>query len=488
MDTLFVDRAEQSELIVDSFAGGGGTSTGLEAAGLKVHIAINHNRRAIAMHRVNHPNTQHFCEDVWKVDPKAVCGDRPVGLFWLSPDCTFHSRARGGRPFRDRRKTHRTRGLAWLAVHWAKTVAPRVIMLENVCEFVDWGPLADDGSPCPMRKGFTFRRFVRMLQNLGYVVDWQPLRACDLGVPTSRQRLFLVARRDQRPIIWPEPTHGCGSLPYRSAGECIDWSIPCPSIFDPERQLVPATLRRIARGLRRHMIETPTPYVVEIGEEGQGPERRQLIGATLIQVSYGERKGQAPRVPGLDKPLGTVVAGGAKHALVVAFLAKHYGGHENHGTSLFAPIDTITTKDHNALVTARLAHRQCPERVRAFLIEYYSTEQRGRLREPLPTVTTHDRFAMVVVRGEEYVIEDIGMRLLTPRELFRAQGFPDSYIIDRGVLDDGVGGTYPIQLTKTQQVHLCGNSVPPPLAQALAYANLMAPPETLSRFQSGRLF
>jgi DNA (cytosine-5)-methyltransferase 1 len=361
-------------------------------------------------------------------------------------------------------------------------------MLENVREFADWGPLAEDGTPCPMRKGFTFRRFVRMLQNLAYNVDWQALRASDYGAPTSRERLFMVARRDGQPIIWPEPTHGRGRVPYRTAGECIDWSIPCPSIFDRERELVPATLRRIARGLRRYVIEGDKPYVVEIGGALGRIGGRSLIGATLIQTSYGERRGQAPRVPGLHKPLGTIVAGGAKHALVVAFLAKHYGGHENSGTSPSVPLDTITTKDHNALVTARLTRSPSPERVRAFLMEYYGVDQRPDLNAPLRTVTTHDRFALVMVRGEGYVIEDIGMRLLTPRELFRAQGFPESYVIDRGVVDDGDGLTHEIELSKTQQVHLCGNSVPPPLAQALAYANLTAKPEAVARVHSGRLF
>jgi len=488
-DWLNNDQSEEDEIHVDSFAGCGGTTTGLEAAGLVVHIAINHNRPAVAVHRANHPETEHYCEDVWDVDPKTVCRGRRVGSFWLSPDCTHHSRARGGRPFRDRRRAHRTRGLAWLAIHWAKEVAPRIIRLENVCEFADWGPLTADGTPCPMRKGFTFRRFVKRLQNLGYEVDWRELRACDYGAPTSRKRLFLVARRDGRPIIWPAPTHGRGLLPYRTAGECIDWSVPCPSIFNRKRKLVPATLRRIARGLRKFVIESDNPYVVELGDEGQTGSGKRLIGATLIQTSYGERRGQAPRVPGLHKPLGTVVAGGAKHALVVAFLAKNYGGHESSGSSAHAPLDTITTKDHNALVTARMTPvRSSPERVRAFLTEYYSTDQNPHLDEPLRTVTTKDRFALVLVHGEEYVIEDICMRLLTPRELLRAQGFPESYIIDYGLVDDEHGGTRRITLSTSQQVRLCGNANPPPLAEALARVERLADSQRIPQFQSGRLF
>jgi len=358
-----------------------------------------------------------------------------------------------------------------------------------ICEFADWGPLTDDGTPDPMRKGFTFRRFVKRLQNLGYYVEWRELKACDYGAPTSRKRLFLIARRDGRPVIWPQPTHGQGLLPYRTAGECIDWTIDTPSIFNRQRKLVPATLRRIARGLRKYVIETDNPYVVEVGgEPGHGSGKR-LIGATLIQTSYGERRGQAPRVPGLHKPLGTIVAGGAKHALVVAFLAKNYGGHESSGSSLHAPIDTITTKDHNALVTARMSPLgAAPERVRAFLMEYYSCDQDPHLDEPLRTVTTRDRFAIVMVRGHEYVIEDICMRLLTPRELFRAQGFPESYIIDYGLDEDKFGNVRRIEVGKSQQVFLCGNSVPPALSQALASADRLAEPERLPRFQSGRLF
>jgi DNA (cytosine-5)-methyltransferase 1 len=468
-----------SELVVDSFAGGGGTTCGLEAAGLPVDLAINHNPRALGMHRINHPDTQHLCEDVWSVDPKSVCAGRSVGLFWLSPDCTFHSRARGGKPFRDRRKTHRTRGLAWLAIHWAKQVAPRIIMLENVREFADWGPLDDDGSPDPMRKGFTFRRFVRMLQNLDYCVDWRMLRACDYGAPTSRERLFMVARRDHEPIIWPRPTHGPGLIPFRTAGDCIDWSIPCPSIFDRDRALVPATLRRVARGLRRHVIETSEPYLVEIGSESSPHSNRRLIGATLIQTSYGERRGQAPRVPGLHKPLGTIVAGGAKHALVIAFLTQYYG----------SQFDDRVRSDIDRVASNGMTRASRAEQVRAFLIAYYGSEQQGTLREPLPTVTTHDRFALVTVRGEPYLIEDIGLRLLTPRELFRAQGFPDSYIIDRALIDDErTGFEREVALTRTQQVHMCGNSVPPSLSQALATANLVGPADYLPRFASGNLF
>jgi len=353
-------------------------------------------------------------------------------------------------------------------------------MLENVREFADWGPLDEDGSPDPMRKGFTFRRFVGMLQNLNYAVDWRLLRACDYGAPTSRERLFMVARCDHRPIVWPEPTHGPGLIPFRTAGDCIDWSLPCPSIFDRDRPLVPATLRRVARGLRRHVIETSEPYVVEIGSQTSPHADHRLIGATLIQTPSGERRGQAPRVPGLHKPLGTIMAGGAKHPLVVAFLARYYGLQDER-------YRVLTDIESSAAIEVHRESRG--EQVRAFLIAYYGTEQQGTLRDPLPTVTTHDRFALVTVRGEPYRIEDIGLRLLTPRELFRAQGFPDNYIIDRARIDDErAGGQSEIALTRTQQVYMCGNSVPPRESQALATANILRLADYPPRSSSGTLF
>jgi DNA (cytosine-5)-methyltransferase 1 len=488
-DPALVPRPKRN---VDSFAGGGGVTEGVTEAGLTVHAAINHSRIALAMHRANHPQTRHYCEDVWDVDPLEVCDGSPVRLFWLSPDCTYHSRARAGKPRRSRNRVQRVRGLPWLANHWIKRLpmpqTPEVIMLENVLDFKNWGPLLPDGTPCPMRRGATFRRFVSGLQNRDYTVDWRTLRACDFGVPTSRERLFLIARRDGRPIAWPTPTHGPGLLPYRTAGEIIDWSLPIRSIFEPERKLVPATLRRIARGICRHVIETPDPYIVDVGAKCGGEGGKQLIGATLIQTSYGERPGQAPRVPGLNKPLGTIVAGGTKHALVVAFLTKYWPGPETRSGSRVVSIDSLTPTLRNTGGAASSASSGSAERVRAFLIEYYGTPQNPSLREPLRTVTTHDRFALVTVHGEQYRIDDIGMRLLTPRELFRAQGFPDSYIIDYGIDEDETGRTQRIEFTRTQKVHLCGNSVPPPLVRALAHANLVAAPAELPRFATGQLF
>lgn len=538
-----------SELIVDNFAGGGGASTGLERAfGRPVDIAINHDPEALAMHAANHPHTKHYCESVFDVDPAAITGNQPVGLVWLSPDCKHFSKAKGGKPV-----SKKIRGLAWIALRWAATVKPRVIMLENVEEFVTWGPLGADGRPCPKNRGRTFRSFVNALARHGYRVEHRELRACDFGAPTIRKRLFLVARRDGLPIVWPTPTHGdpksaavrAGALqPWRTAGtDVIDWSIPCPSIFERERPLKDATLRRIARGIMKFVVNSADPFVIHLTHHGAdraasisaplatvtGANRGEqalvaahitkfranstgsaadtplhtvtaggdcarpagaahamgVVAATLIQTSYGERPGQAPRVPHLDKPLGTIVAGAAKHAAVTAFLAKHYGGHESPGSSLDAPISTVTTQDHHHPVTSNLVKLRGTSRdgqpadeplhtisaggthhaeVRAFLIKYYGNEKDGvELREPLHTVPTHDRFGLVTIHGEDYAIVDIGMRMLTPRELARAQGFPDSY-----VLDPVVNGK---PLSKSAQVRMIGNSVCPDVATALIRAN-----------------
>lgn len=530
-----------SELIVDNFAGGGGASTGLERAfGRPVDVAINHDPEALAMHAANHPHTQHYCESVFDVDPVAITGNQPVGLVWLSPDCKHFSKAKGGKPV-----SKKIRGLAWIALRWAATVKPRVIMLENVEEFVTWGPLGADGRPCPKNRGRTFRSFVNALARHGYRVEHRELRACDFGAPTIRKRLFLVARRDGLPIVWPTPTHGdpksaavrAGALqPWRTAADCIDWSIPCPSIFERDRPLKDATLRRIARGIMKFVVNSADPFIVSYYSDDarfrgaptgaplgttttanrfavvaptimhithQGDDRTRaadaplatittakrgeqaLVAATLIQTSYGERPGQAPRVPGLDKPLGTVVAQGVKHAAVTAFLAKHYGGHKSPGSSLSTSIGTITTQDHHHLVTSNIVKLRGTSRdgqpvdeplhtisaggthhaeVRAFLIKYYGNEKDGvELREPLHTVPTHDRFGLVTIHGEDYAIVDIGMRMLTPRELARAQGFPDSYI-----LDPVVNGK---PLSKSAQVRMIGNSVCPDVATALIRAN-----------------
>ena len=447
------------EMIVDLFAGGGGASTGIELAlGRHVDVAVNHDPEAVLLHQANHPQTQHYVSDVFEVDPHQVTNGRPVGLLWASPDCTYHSKARGGKPHRDRNRARRRRGLAGVVVRWARSVRPRVICLENVEEFQHWGPLLDDGTPCPERRGSSFRRWVAQLAGAGYAVEWRELRAYHYGAPTTRKRLYLIARCDGNPIVWPDPTHDDPAslavrqgkrLPWRTAAECIDWSIECPSIFERARPLADNTMRRIARGVQRYVLDAADPFIVG------------SVAPTLVTVGYGERAGQAPRAPGLDKPLGTVVAGGTKHALVAAFLAKHYGGVI--GQPMTRPIGTVTTVDHHSLATVSTRGEHA-DAVLAFLCKYYGSERDGcDLREPLHTITTVDRFGLVTMRGEQREIADIGLRMLAPRELYRAQGFPDSYRIDMGA--DGRA------LTQRAQVRMCGNSVCPPVAAAIVRAN-----------------
>lgn len=464
------DGTAPRRIIVDSFAGGGGASHGIHLAlGRSPDIAINHDPEAIALHTANHPTTTHFTESVWKVDPRSVADVDGVALLWASPDCKHFSKAKGGKPVEKK-----VRGLAWIVVSWARKVRPRVIILENVEEFAQWGPLLDDDTPDPKKRGLTFRKWVGHLRGLGYVVEWRELRACDYGAPTSRKRLFVIARRDGLPIMWPQPTHASPNAerdlfspqlqPWRTAAECIDWSLPCPSIFERERPLADNTLARIAHGIQRYVINEAKPFVMPVTHHGPprihsldepmrtitGAHRGEyvLVAPTLVQTGYGEREGQSPRSLNLHAPLGTAVAGGVKHALVAAFLARHYGGVV--GQSLRSPMSTVTTVDHHSLVTA-------------FLIKFYGNEVDGqRVTDPLGTVTTRDRFGLVVVDGVDYQITDIGMRMLSPRELARAQGFPDDYALDI----DG--------LSKTAQVRMIGNSVCPPIACALVNANVDA--------------
>lgn len=699
------------EIIVDSFAGGGGASTGIELAlSRSPDIALNHARDALAMHAMNHPQTQHVCEDVFKVDPVLLVGGRRVGLLWMSPDCTHFSKAKGGKP-----KSKKIRGLAWIGVKWAKHVRPRVIILENVQEFEDWGPLTKDNQPCPRRKGRTFKMFVSRLRGLGYNVEWRTIRGMTQGAPTIRERLFLIARCDGKPIVWPAQADwnpnakrlGGPLKAYRTAAECIDWHIPCPSIFltreeakqlkketgiKVKRPLVENTLRRIGKGVWKFVINAVRPFIVPLTHQGSdrvesvdepmrtvtgahrgeraliaahitkfrtgstgsglheplhtvtaGPAENPagaahamgLVAATLVQSGYGERPGQEPRAPGIQVPLGTVVAGGVKHAVVEtqlapfitehanasnqrvmpadeplrtqcsevrgghfaavaatltkfhgerrpgeepravepseplptqtqenrfgvvsAFLAKHFTGVT--GVPATEPMPTVTSKDHNALVSASLVGcggrmGQSPPRsldqpmqtitgkadcclaaaslvrefgmsvgqpvdqpaptimpdgagktavclaklygtaahgaevtrpmptvtatgnhiaeVRAFLVKYYGTAKHAPLTEPMHTVTGNDRFGLVMVEGEPYVIEDIGMRMLEPRELYRAQGFPEAFVIDRAWFDEGERRVLKF-LPKDAQVRMVGNSVCPPVAAALVHANV----------------
>lgn len=441
-----------NDLIIDLFAGGGGASTGIElATGRYVDIAVNHDPQAVAMHETNHPQTRHFCEDVFEVDPVAVTKGKPVGLLWASPDCKHFSKAKGGKPV-----SKKIRSLAWVVVKWARLVRPRVICLENVEEFQTWGPLAGD-LPDPVRKGETFRRWVAELEKLGYVVQYKELRACDYGAPTIRKRLFLVARCDGLPIVFPQPTHGKGLKPYKTAAEIIDWSISCPSIFGRAKPLSDNTLRRIANGVVRFVINAQKPFIVKD------------CAKLLVQMGYGDNEGR--RVLDLNKPLGTVTSGGNKFALVSAFLAKHYSGVV--GTRVNNPVGTITTVDHHSLVMVGMSDvpTDRAEEVRAFLINYYGTGMSSAVNEPLNTCTGHVHSGLVAVRidGKEYAIADIGLRMLQPHELYAAQGFPAGYVFDRS------GNGAP--LSKEAQIRMCGNSVCPPVAAALVKANYGAAAE-----------
>ena len=675
-------------LIIDSFAGGGGASTAIEQAlGVSPDVAINHNPEALALHAANHPDTEHLITSIYAVDPRDVVkkGQR-VGLAWFSPDCKHFSKAKGGKPL-----NKNIRDLAWVVVHWAELVRPEVIALENVEEFTTWAPLrqrqgADgqpvynkDGTPYmepdPERKGETFLTWVRRLRRMGYKVEWRILRACDFGAPTIRKRLFLVARCDGRPIVWPKPTHGDpasaevkeGRLkPWRTAAECIDWSVPCPSIFDTAeeikdkhglraiRPLAENTEARIARGMKRYVLDAARPFVVNLthgarlenadeplrtitganrgekafiapsitrfngGATGQdmrdplatvtansfirkpggaaplglvspsllslkGNARRDsaattphptvlaggghsaliapslmrhfgasvgqsirapsgtivasgggktalvapiltyaqhgganrdpldpihtltastkdnnsLLAATMVQVGYGERDGQAPRALNPGAPLGTVVAGGVKHAGVAAFLAQHNSQRQgvHPGRAIDAPISTLTaTGSHQNLIAP-------------WFVKYYGTGDGSRTDEPCHTVTVKDRFAhmqaelaptfgpehedrarqvaeflrrhdawdggefvTLEIDGETFVIVDIGMRMLTPRELFTAQGFPPDYVIE-GTWTEQDGEWIWHPFPKNVQISCCGNSVSPHPARALLEAN-----------------
>lgn len=508
------------ELIVDNFAGGGGASTGIElAAGRVVDIAINHDPDAILMHQTNHPYTRHYQASVWDIDPVEVCAGQPVGLAWFSPDCKHFSKAKGGKPV-----DKRIRGLAWIALRWAGTVRPRVIILENVEEFQDWGPCRR-GKPIKSRKGETFSKFVAQLRDIGYMVEWRELVAADYGAPTIRKRFFLIARRDGRPIVWSERTHApmdseevrSGKCkPWRSAAEIIDWSLPMYSVFATKqeikeqygtkavRPLAENTMRRIIRGVDKFTIRSGKPFLVPIG--------------------YGERKGQLPRVHDIAAPLSTVVST-TKHNLCAAHLAQYHTEQSEmvRGQGLASPIQTVDTSNRYGLVSANL-------------VEYFGSGRPLDLRDGMHTVTTHDREALAAahvvefkgqdigqtvhaplrtittsagefalcktviakvehgadlgywskirelfnqhcgydmsddevmlleIDGTVYYIRDILMRMLAPRELYNAMGFPADYIIDH----DYTGKEY----KKDKQVARCGNAVPPPFATALVRANL----------------
>lgn len=576
------------EIIVDNFAGGGGASTGIElATGRPVTIAINHDPDAILMHKTNHPFTEHYQASVWDVDPREVSKGRPVGLAWFSPDCKHFSKAKGGKPV-----DKNIRGLAWIVLRWAGTVRPRVIILENVEEFQTWGPVRK-GHPVKSKAGQTFRKWLSQLEALGYAVEWRELVAADYGAPTTRKRFFLVARCDGAPIVWPEPTHApAGSRevlegqkkPWRSAAEVIDWSLPCPSIFDTreairekyglsaQRPLRPNTMRRVIRGVDKFAIKAPEPFLVvvnhagdfrgqntadplqtvtakhgygvaspllapltvtnttnstgadagapvhtvttagnqmliaptlaAIGQTGGGERGRKITEPTHTQVSkaeeclvaaamiqYHTEQTERVRGQGLADPLMTIDASN-RYGLAAATLVKYYGN-DRHGQKIRDPLHTVTAKDREGLATTHL-------------VKMKGTNLGGPMSEPVQTITAGGgHFGVVttvVVKAEPgadlkhwpeirdllntycgynlgagdvilfqigetaYFMADIGLRMLTPRELYMANGFPQDYKIER----DYTWKEYP----KTKQVARCGNAVPPPFATALVRANL----------------
>lgn len=538
------------ELIVDNFAGGGGASTGIEeATGFSVDIAINHDPKAIAMHKANHPNTKHYCEDVWQVDPVQACNGHPVGLAWFSPDCKHFSKAKGGKP-----KDKNIRGLAWVACRWAGLVRPRVIMLENVEEFKTWGPLNRGHHPIKTKQGKTFNKFVNQLQDLGYEVQFRELVAADYGAPTMRKRFFMVARCDKRPIIWPEPTHAPadneavkkGMLkPYVGAYTQIDFSRPCPSIFDTSEQikekygikavrpLAPKTMERIARGLKKFVLDNPEPfivqcnhggdrrpldtkkplptitskhgygivepYMVQIGQTGFTKDRSKniqeplstivsknehcLICPTLIQyhseTAQGEVRGQT-----IKDPIMTV-DGSNRYGLVTSFLHKYYdGGYKGAGESMENPLPTITAWDHNSVVTANL-------------IQMNNHCDGKDIRQPLPTITAGDgHFGEVRAFLIKYYGQGTGQDIQEPLDTVTSRdrfGLVTIEGEDYQIVDIGLRMLEPRELygcqgfpddyiidhdytgktyPRTEQVKRCGNSVSPMIPNALVRANL----------------
>lgn len=538
------------ELIVDNFAGGGGASTGIElATGYSVDIAINHDPEAIRMHKVNHPNTEHYCENVWAVDPVKACNGHPVGLAWFSPDCKHFSKAKGGKP-----KDKNIRGLAWVALRWAGLVRPRVIMLENVEEFKTWGPLNRRHHPIKSKQGRTFEKFVQQLTDLGYEVQFKELVAADYGAPTMRKRFFMIARCDGKPIIWPEPTHAPADSeevkkgllkPYVGAYTQLDFSLPCPSIFDTSeeikekygiravRPLAQKTMDRIARGLKKFVLDNPEPfiiqcnhggerrpndirepmptitgkhgygivepYMVQIGQTGFTKDRSKdvreplttimsknehcLISPTLIQY-HSETSKDGVRGQTIEDPIMTVDSSN-RYGLVASFLQKYYdGGYKGAGDTLENPLPTVTAWDHNSVVTANLIqmNNHCDGR---------------DLRDPIPTITAGDgHFGEVRAFLIKYYGQGTGQDIEEPLDTVTSRdrfGLVTIEGADYQIVDIGLRMLEPKELygcqgfpddyiidhdytgktyPRSEQVRRCGNAVCPPIPAALVRANL----------------
>ena len=538
------------ELIVDNFAGGGGASTGIElATGYSVDIAINHDPEAIRMHKANHPNTKHYCENVWVVDPVKACNGHPVGLAWFSPDCKHFSKAKGGKP-----KDKNIRGLAWVACRWAGLVRPRVIMLENVEEFKTWGPLNRGHHPIKSKQGKTFEKFVQQLNDLGYEVQFKELIAADYGAPTMRKRFFMIARCDGKPIAWPKPTHAsadseevkAGLLkPYVGAYTQIDFSRPCPSIFDTSeeikekygiravRPLATKTMERIARGLKKFVLDNPEPFIIQCnhggerrpndirepmptitGKHGYGiveptlapymgtnttnhpggnckdpihtittGNQQCLISPTLIQYHSETVKGEV-RGQTIEEPIMTV-DGSNRYGLVTSFLHKYYdGGYKGAGENIENPLPTVTAWDHNSVVTANLIqmNNHCDGR---------------DMRDPIHTITAGDgHFGEVRAFLIKYYGQGTGQDINEPLDTVTSRdrfGLVTIDGTDYQIVDIGLRMLEPRELygcqgfpddyiidhdytgktyPRSEQVRRCGNAVCPPIPAALVRANL----------------
>lgn len=431
----------KKDLLIDCFAGGGGASVGIEMAlGRPVDIAINHDPQAIRMHKVNHPDTLHLTEDIFKVDLKKYVAGRHVALMWASPDCTSHSKAKGGQP-----RNKGLRILPWAVYKHAKAILPDVILMENVEEIQQWGPLDDAGHPIKERAGEDYNRFIGAMKKLGYDFGSRELVAADYGAPTTRKRWYAIFRRDGKPITWPEPTHSKGGadgrLKWKECGDYIDWSDLGRSIFDRPRPLADATMKRIANGYVKYVVNNPQPYIVN----------NQSAVSFMIQY-HGETREGDSRGQLLTEPIKTIDTSN-RYGLVTAFVTKFYKS--GIGQMCEEPLHIITTSPgHFGLISA-------------FLIKYYGTGCGQEAGKPLGTITTKDRFGLVNVitdiDGEKYVLKDIFLRMLKPEELKRMQGFPEDYILNRDI----EGKPYPVG----EQVARIGNSVVPIMAQALVSAN-----------------
>ena len=549
------------DLIIDCFAGGGGASVGIEMAlGRHVDIAINHNPQAIRMHKTNHPDTLHLTEDIFKVDLQKYVKGRHVALMWASPDCTSHSKAKGGKP-----REKGLRILPWAVYKHAKAILPDVILMENVEEIQQWGPLDREGYPIKDRKGEDYQKFITAMKSLGYVFDSRELVAADYGAPTTRKRWYAVFRRDGLPIVWPEPTHNKNGTDGLSKWEPIwkylDLTDLGKSIFGRKKPLAEKTMNRIARGLDKFVFNCPEPFIVHYKFDNN-PESintplstitavngHYICSPYIVPIGYGERAGQLPRINSVEEPINTIVASGNKHylcspyimqlgqtgfcadrnrsvedpmstvvtknehcfisplmiqyhsetsrsdvrgqsvdepimtidtsnryGLVAAFLMKFYK--TTTGQPLWEPIHTITTSPGHfgqvsilAISKEELLMNGVDEEtaqkctwVSQFIIEYYGSGTGQSLNDPLHTIVTKDRFALVTVLGNEYVILDIFLRMLKAEpELKLGQGFPEDYIIDH----DYEGKKYPV----SEQVARIGNSVVPIVAEALVAAN-----------------